>query len=184
MKNISPDWFYETILLKYPAVVFQYRSWFTNIPIDVIPNGNDMIKLRQWQIALMLNAQTKAEQPQQQNLSNESWSFFYKYIYIYLFWTRRVPVSCFLYRNPWEKIEKSGITFFLCVVKCFLFWLTFLSRNDVFVECSNKTCAGLVYFCNKQQKIQERRHEMEPIESENVALNRSDCLVSSSSAVM
>jgi hypothetical protein len=74
MNNISPEWFYEAILLKYPAVVFKYRSWFENIPTDIIPNGNDMIKLKQWQIALMLNAQAKAEQQQQQqpNISNEN----------------------------------------------------------------------------------------------------------------
>jgi hypothetical protein len=73
MNNISPEWFYETILLKYPAVVFKYRSWFENIPTDVIPNGNDMIKFKQWQIALMLNAQAKAEQQQQQqNLTTEN----------------------------------------------------------------------------------------------------------------
>ncbi|CAM4951228.1 unnamed protein product [Rotaria socialis] len=68
MSSISPEWFYESILLKYPTVVFKYRSWFDNIKTDVIPNGNDMIKLKQWQIALMLHAQIKAEQQQQQNL--------------------------------------------------------------------------------------------------------------------
>ncbi len=72
MKNISPEWFYETILLKYPAIVFKYRSWFTNVPTDIIPNGNDIIKLKQWQVALMINAQAKAEQEQPQNLSNET----------------------------------------------------------------------------------------------------------------
>ncbi|CAF0834456.1 unnamed protein product [Rotaria sordida] len=66
MNNISPEWFYESILLKYPSVVFKYRSWFEHVKIDVIPNGNDMIKLKQWQIALMLHAQIKAEQQQQQ----------------------------------------------------------------------------------------------------------------------
>ncbi|CAF3145247.1 unnamed protein product [Rotaria sp. Silwood2] len=65
MNNISPEWFYESILLKYPSVVFKYRSWFEHVKIDVIPNGNDMIKLKQWQIALMLHAQIKAEQQQQ-----------------------------------------------------------------------------------------------------------------------
>ncbi|CAM4805499.1 unnamed protein product [Rotaria magnacalcarata] len=68
MSSISPEWFYESILLKYPAVVFKYRSWFDNIKTDVIPNGNDMIKLKQWQIALMLHAQIKAEQQQRQSL--------------------------------------------------------------------------------------------------------------------
>jgi len=73
MKNISSEWFYEAILLRYPAVVFKYRSWFENVKVDDIPNGNDMIKLKQWQIALMLHAQIKAEQQQQQqNLSNEN----------------------------------------------------------------------------------------------------------------
>jgi len=71
MKNISPEWFYESILLKYPSVVFKYRSWFEHVQIDDIPNGNDMIKLKQWQIALMLHAQIKAEQ-QQQTSSNEN----------------------------------------------------------------------------------------------------------------
>lgn len=64
MNHISPEWFYESILLKYPSVVFKYRSWFENIHTDVIPNGNDAIKLKQWQIALMLRAQIKAEQQQ------------------------------------------------------------------------------------------------------------------------
>ncbi|CAF3723753.1 unnamed protein product [Rotaria sp. Silwood1] len=66
INNISPEWFYESILLKYPSVVFKYRSWFEHVKIDIIPNGNDMIKLKQWQIALMLHAQIKAEQQQQQ----------------------------------------------------------------------------------------------------------------------
>ncbi|CAF4052599.1 unnamed protein product [Adineta steineri] len=70
MNNISPEWFYESILLKYPSVVFKYRSWFENIKTDTIPNGNDMIKLKQWQIGLMLQAQIKAEQQQQQDSSN------------------------------------------------------------------------------------------------------------------
>lgn len=77
MNTISPEWFYESILLKYPVVVFKYRSWFENIQTDVIPNGNDMIKLKQWQIALMLHAQVKSEQQQvsaqpEPNPSNES----------------------------------------------------------------------------------------------------------------
>ncbi|UJR31781.1 hypothetical protein I4U23_019259 [Adineta vaga] len=78
MNNIAPEWFYESILLKYPAVVFKYRSWFENIPTDVIPDGNDLIKLKEWQIALMLHAQVKVEQQQtssteqQQNPSNEN----------------------------------------------------------------------------------------------------------------
>ncbi|CAF0737163.1 unnamed protein product [Adineta steineri] len=70
MNNISPEWFYESILLKYPSVVFKYRSWFENIKTDTIPNGNDMIKLKQWQIGLMLQAQIKAEQQQQQQDSS------------------------------------------------------------------------------------------------------------------
>lgn len=71
MKTISPEWFYESILLKYPSVVFKYRTWFEGIDTNVIPNGNDMIKLKQWQIALMLQAQIKAEQ-QEQSLINEN----------------------------------------------------------------------------------------------------------------
>lgn len=62
MTTVSPEWFYESILLKYPSVVFKYRSWFQDVQTDVIPNVNDMIKLKQWQIALMLHAQIKAEQ--------------------------------------------------------------------------------------------------------------------------
>ena len=72
MATISPEWFYETILLKYPAIVFKYRSWFENIPIDDIPNGNDTIKLKQWQIALMLHAQIKAEQQNPINTTQTS----------------------------------------------------------------------------------------------------------------
>lgn len=66
MTNISSEWFYE-LLLKSPAIVSKYRSWFENISTDNIPNGNDMIELKQWQIALMLQAQIKAEQQQQSN---------------------------------------------------------------------------------------------------------------------
>jgi len=64
MTNISSEWFYE-LLLKSPAIVSKYRSWFEKISTDNIPNGNDMIELKQWQIALMLQAQIKAEQQQQ-----------------------------------------------------------------------------------------------------------------------
>ncbi len=72
MNNISSEWFYE-LLLKSPTVVFKYRSWFDEIKPDVIPNGTDMIKLKQWQIALMLHAQIKAEQQQQQqSVPNEN----------------------------------------------------------------------------------------------------------------
>ncbi|CAF1074418.1 unnamed protein product [Adineta ricciae] len=71
MNTISPEWFYESILLKYPAIVFKYRSWFEKIQTDVIPNGNDMIKLKQWQIALMLHAQVKSEQQQQEQHSTQ-----------------------------------------------------------------------------------------------------------------
>ena len=57
MNDISSEWFYDSILLKYPSVVFKYRSWFEHIKPDVIPDGNDMIKLKQWQIALMIQAE-------------------------------------------------------------------------------------------------------------------------------
>lgn len=70
MTNVSPEWFYDAILLKYPFVVFKYRSWFENVKADVIPNGNDLIQLKQWQIALMLHAQMKAEQQQQEPQQN------------------------------------------------------------------------------------------------------------------
>ena len=62
MNEISPEWFYDSILLKYPSIVFKYRSWFENIKPDVIPDGTDMIKLKQWQISLMIQAQIKSEQ--------------------------------------------------------------------------------------------------------------------------
>lgn len=62
MTQIAPEWFYETILLKYPSVVFHYRSWFDHVKTDLIPNGNDLIQLRLWQIALMVQAQIKAEE--------------------------------------------------------------------------------------------------------------------------
>jgi len=61
MNDISPEWFYDSILLKYPSVVFKYRSWFEHINPDLIPDGTDLIKLKQWQIALMIQAQIKAE---------------------------------------------------------------------------------------------------------------------------
>jgi hypothetical protein len=62
MNDISSEWFYDSILLKYPSVVFKYRSWFNHINPDLIPDGTDQIKLKQWQIALMIQAQMKAEQ--------------------------------------------------------------------------------------------------------------------------
>ncbi|CAF3765302.1 unnamed protein product [Rotaria socialis] len=64
MDNISAEWFYDSILLKYPSVVFKYRSWFEQVKSDVIPDGTDAIELKKWQIALMIEAQTKAEQNQ------------------------------------------------------------------------------------------------------------------------
>ncbi|CAF3259654.1 unnamed protein product, partial [Rotaria sp. Silwood2] len=70
MDNISSEWFYDSILLKYPSIAFKYRSWFDHVKPDIIPDGTDMIKLKQWQIALMIQAQIKAEQRQQ--LSNEN----------------------------------------------------------------------------------------------------------------
>jgi hypothetical protein len=70
MTNISSEWFYDTILLKHPSVVFKYRSWFEDVKTDVIPNGTDIIQLKKWQIALMLHAQIKAEQ--QPTSSNEN----------------------------------------------------------------------------------------------------------------
>ena len=54
--------FYDSILLKYPSVVFKYRSWFEHVKPDVIPDGTDIIQLKQWQICLMIQAQNKAEQ--------------------------------------------------------------------------------------------------------------------------
>ena len=60
--NIPPEWFYDGILLKYPSVAFHFRSWFDEVKREVIPNGNDLIQLKQWQIALMIDAQLKAEQ--------------------------------------------------------------------------------------------------------------------------
>ncbi|CAF5003465.1 unnamed protein product, partial [Rotaria sp. Silwood1] len=69
MDNISSEWFYDSILLKYPSIVFKYRSWFDHVKPDIIPDGTDIIKLKQWQIALMIQAQIKAEQRQQ--LTNE-----------------------------------------------------------------------------------------------------------------
>ncbi|CAF0872258.1 unnamed protein product [Adineta ricciae] len=64
MDIISPEWFYDSILLKYPSLIFKYRSWFTNIEPHVIPDETDALKLKQWQIALMIQAQIKHEQQQ------------------------------------------------------------------------------------------------------------------------
>lgn len=63
--HIPPEWFYDSILLKYPSVVFKYRSWFENITPDNIPNGIDLIQLKQWQISLMIQAKVNVEQQQQ-----------------------------------------------------------------------------------------------------------------------
>ncbi|CAF1512048.1 unnamed protein product [Adineta steineri] len=70
MNNISSEWFYDSILLKYPSIIFKYRSWFNDIKSDIIPNETDVIQLKQWQIVLMIQAQIKAEQQQQQVLNN------------------------------------------------------------------------------------------------------------------
>ena len=56
MIDLSPEWFYDAILLKYPSVVFQYHFWFDHINPTIIPDGNDPIQLKQWQIALMIQA--------------------------------------------------------------------------------------------------------------------------------
>ena len=62
MASIAPEWFYDAILLKHPSLVLKYPSWFEGVKIDVIPDGNDIIQLKQWQSALMLHAQVKIEQ--------------------------------------------------------------------------------------------------------------------------
>jgi len=69
MTDLSSEWFYDSILLKYPSVVFKYRSWFDHINPDIIPDGNDLIQLKQWQIALMIQAQIKVEKSTNENLS-------------------------------------------------------------------------------------------------------------------
>jgi hypothetical protein len=72
MDQISPEWFYDSILLKYPSVVFKHHSWFEHIKPDVIPDGTDSIKLKQWQISLMIQAQLKAEKQQHQEESSSN----------------------------------------------------------------------------------------------------------------
>lgn len=69
MSSVAPEWFYDAILLRHPSLVFHYRSWFENVKSEIIPNGNDLIQLKQWQVALMLHAQIKAEQ---QTTANET----------------------------------------------------------------------------------------------------------------
>jgi len=69
MNDISSEWFYDSVLLKYPSVVFKYRSWFDHIEPDIIPDGTDLIQLKQWQISLMIEAQIKAEKSSNENLS-------------------------------------------------------------------------------------------------------------------
>lgn len=56
MPDISSEWFYDAILLKYPSVIFKYHSWFDQINPNRIPDGNQPIELKQWQIALMIQA--------------------------------------------------------------------------------------------------------------------------------
>ncbi|UJR14907.1 hypothetical protein I4U23_001891 [Adineta vaga] len=70
MDSISSEWFYDSILLKYPSIVFKYRSWFTNIELNTIPNETDALQLKQWQIALMIQARIKSEQHQSQSINN------------------------------------------------------------------------------------------------------------------
>lgn len=60
MTDVSAEWFYDAILLKYPAVAFKYPSWFEHINPEVIPDGTDFIRLKQWQIALMVQAEQSA----------------------------------------------------------------------------------------------------------------------------
>lgn len=56
MVDISSEWFYDVILLRYPSIVYQYPSWFDHVNPNIIPDGNDLIELKQWQIALMIQA--------------------------------------------------------------------------------------------------------------------------------
>ena len=56
MSDISSEWFYDNILLKYPSVIFKYHSWFDHIDPNIIPDGNNPMELKQWQIALMIQA--------------------------------------------------------------------------------------------------------------------------------
>ena len=60
MNQPSNEWFYDFILLRHPSVVFKYRSWFEHISTNVIPDGTDPIPLKQWLIALMLEAEQKS----------------------------------------------------------------------------------------------------------------------------
>ena len=56
MVDISSEWFYDAILLRYPSIVFQHPSWFEQVNPNNIPDGHDLIELKQWQIALMIQA--------------------------------------------------------------------------------------------------------------------------------
>lgn len=62
MTTVSPEWFYDAILLRYPSVAFHYHSWFDQVDTDVIPNASDVVQLKQWQVALMIRAKAKADQ--------------------------------------------------------------------------------------------------------------------------
>ena len=63
IEKIAPEWFYDAILLRYPSLVFHFRSWFENVRTDCIPSETDLIELKQWQVALMVHAQIKTQQP-------------------------------------------------------------------------------------------------------------------------
>jgi hypothetical protein len=69
MNSLPPEWFYDAILLKYPSIVFKYRSWFEQMQPEVMPDEADVLKLKRWQIALMIQAQIRFEHQQQERPS-------------------------------------------------------------------------------------------------------------------
>jgi hypothetical protein len=60
MNQLSNEWFYDFILLRHPSVVFKYRSWFEHISTNFVPDETDPIPLKQWLIALMLEAEQRS----------------------------------------------------------------------------------------------------------------------------
>ncbi|CAF0814428.1 unnamed protein product, partial [Didymodactylos carnosus] len=61
MPYIQHEWFYD-FCLKYPQIIFKYRSWFEHVKVDTVPLSGNVIEMKRWQLACILNAQIKSIQ--------------------------------------------------------------------------------------------------------------------------
>ena len=55
-------------------IIDKVITWFSNSSKpDIVPDGTDMIQLKEWLIALMIQAQAKAGNQKQLSNANDSW---------------------------------------------------------------------------------------------------------------